>query len=83
MPRQSDPDYAETLIAVLREDCRRLKTNDAWSSIVVWEAEELRRQAERLNISPEVLKAMRVLADEALAMVRQARATSAAAGAAA
>jgi len=82
MARQSDGEYARTLMRVLEEDCKRMGRSEAWSSIVLWEAEELQRQASKLTVSSEIAREMRRLADEARMRVREARAQAAQADAA-
>ncbi|TVQ32477.1 MAG: hypothetical protein EA376_05535 [Phycisphaeraceae bacterium] len=82
MARQSDGEYARTLMKVLEEDCKRMGGSEAWSSIVLWEAEELQRQASKLTVSSEIAREMRLLADQARARVRETRAQTSKADAA-
>lgn len=74
MPSKPDGNYAARLIEVLEQDMLRLERDVAWSPIVIWEAEELIRQAESLKIPREQSKSMVKVAERGLAAVREARA---------
>ncbi len=77
MARQTDREYAQTLMRILSADCERLRETataiPAWSSIVLWEAEEMSRQAETLAIPSDVASEMRSLAEQARLMARAKR----------
>jgi hypothetical protein len=74
VPNRTDASYAEKLMSVLLQDMSRLSSDAAWSSVVIWEAEELLRQAESLRVPREQATRMMQVAEQALAGVREARA---------
>lgn len=73
MTHRNDASYAEQLMAVLLKDMQRLGGDAAWSSVVIWQAEELLRQAESLRVPREQATRMMQVAEQALAGVREAR----------
>lgn len=77
MAALTDGEFALTLMTLLRSDIERLEKDASWSPIVIWEAEELTRQAGALDIPRDLAQRMLALTDEALAHVRRARADEA------
>jgi len=81
MPRKSDGEYAQTLMQILSADCQRLEEAatavPAWSSIVLWEAEEMARQADALAVPSTIAAEMRALAERARLIARERRAANA------
>jgi hypothetical protein len=81
MPKQTDGDYAETMMQLLKQDILKLDSAPAagaWSSIVIWEAEELRRQAQSLDVPGQTAVLMRTIATEAITKAQRIRAEAAA-----
>lgn len=74
MAQRDDGSYADKLMSVLLQDLARLGGDVAWSSVVIWQAEELLRQAESLRVPREQATKMVQVAEQALAGVREARA---------
>jgi len=70
MAAQSDGEYAVTLMTLLNDDCGRLRNDPTWRPIVIWEAEELLRQADSLDIPHQMSLRMRASAAAALVLVR-------------
>ncbi|MEC9372849.1 MAG: hypothetical protein VYC34_03360 [Planctomycetota bacterium] len=73
MRRLDDHRFAKRLLEVLDEDRRRLGHDPDWASVVVWIAEEVRTQSERLQIPGDFAALMRSHAEAALREVRHKR----------
>lgn len=73
MAGNSDEAYARTLLTILQRDQARLDNDLEWASVVIWVAEDVRREAGRLSIPSDLAADMRKTADKAMKQVRAAR----------
>lgn len=69
-----DETYARVLLDHLERDCERYDRSRDWGPIVLWMAEEVRRQAAALRLPRDVARSMRERAATAQAKVLHATA---------
>lgn len=69
-----DANYARVLLDHLERDCERYDRSHDWGPIVLWMAEEVRRQAAALRVPRDVARSMREQAATAQAKVLRASA---------
>jgi len=70
--KKADSEYASVLMEHLRRDCDRFRKGAEWAPIVLWMAEEVRRQAGMLNLPTSVSREMSTMATQAQMMVCRA-----------
>lgn len=69
-----DENYAQVLLDHLERDCERYARSRDWGPIVLWMAEEVRRQAAALSVPRATARDMRERAATAQAAVLRATA---------
>ena len=67
--RQRDASYANVLLDHLARDCERFDRSREWGPILLWMAEEVRRQAGALLVPRDMARRMRDQAAQAQAKV--------------
>ena len=70
--KKADPEYASVLMDHLRRDCDRFRQGAEWAPIVLWMAEEVRRQAAMLNLPSDISREMADMASRAQMLVCRA-----------